>query len=215
MSEVRKHNTKDSAWVVLHGVVYDLTEFLADHPAVEQVVLDWAGKDATKFWSAIHKKDWIQVYTRPEWRLGPLGPEPTVPVSEELKKAQDEIRTLKAELAQITAAPTKPSRGLQDALTATQAAQVVPRATSLLAEVQDCPRVELKGRRVVVIGHGPVGHDFIVKLVGMVGDGALDITVVGEELRMAYDQCTLRSTSSTATPRSLACAIASGSLTIR
>ena len=75
--------------------------------------------------------------------------------------------------------------------------------------------MELKGRRVVVIGHGPVGHDSIVKLVGMVGDGALDITVVGEEPRMAYDQCTSRSTSSTATPRSLAWAIASGSLTTR
>ena len=137
------------------------------------------------------------------------------PQAGELKKAHDEIRALKAELAQITAAPTKPSRGLQDALTATQAAQVVPRATSLLAEVQDCPRVELKGRRVVVIVHGPVGHDFIVKLVGMVGDGALDITMGGEEPRMAYDRCTLRSTSSTATPRSLPCAMASGSPTTR
>ena len=27
-----------------------------------------------------------------------------------------------------------------------------------------------------------------MKLVGMVGDGALDITVVGEEPRMAYDR---------------------------
>merc|ERR1719343_1666106 len=73
-------------------------------------------------------------------------------------------------------------------MTATKAAQVVPQATSLPAEVQDCPRVELKGKRVLVVGHGPVGHDFIVKLVGMVGDGALDITVVGEEPRMAYDR---------------------------
>jgi len=188
MSEVRKHNTKDSAWVVLHGKVYDLTAFLADHPGGEQVVLDWAGKDATKFWSAIHKQAWIQEYTKPEWCLGPLGPEPVVPVNEELKKAQDEIKTLKAELVRITAAPTKPSKGLQDALTATKAAQVAPQAMSLPAEAEECSRLELKGKRVVVIGHGPVGHDFIVKLVGMVGDGALDITVVGEEPRMAYDR---------------------------
>jgi len=188
MSEVRKHNTKDSAWVVLHGKVYDLTAFLADHPGGEQVVLDWAGKDATKFWSAIHKQAWIQEYTKPEWCLGPLGPEPVVPVNEELKKAQDEIKTLKAELVRITAAPTKPSKGLQDALTATKAAQVAPQAMSLPAEAEECSRLELKGKRVVVIGHGPVGHDFIVKLVGMVGDGALDITGVGEEPRMAYDR---------------------------
>jgi len=85
-------------------------------------VLDWAGKDATKFRAAIHKKDWIQVYTRPEWSLGPLRPEPTVPVSEELNKAQGEIWTLKAELARVTTAPTKPFKGVQDDPTATQAA---------------------------------------------------------------------------------------------
>merc|ERR1719356_152697 len=50
------------------------------------------------------------------------------------------------------------------------------------------PRVELSGRKIVVVGHGPVGHDFVVKLLGMVGDGALDITVFGEEPRMAYDR---------------------------
>jgi len=188
MSEVKKHNSKDSAWVVLHGKVYDLTEFLPDHPGGDKVVLDWAGKDATKFWSAIHKPDWIQEYAKPEWCLGPLGPEPTVPVNEELRKAQEEIKSLKAELAQLTAAPSRPSQGLKEAFVATKAAQVVPQASSLSAEVEVSPRVELKGKRIAVVGHGPVGHDFIVKLVGMVGDGALDITVVGEEPRMAYDR---------------------------
>merc|ERR1719329_516060 len=48
--------------------------------------------------------------------------------------------------------------------------------------------VKLVGRKIVVVGHGPVGHDFVVKLVGAVGDGALDITVLGEEPRMAYDR---------------------------
>jgi len=44
MSEVQKHNTKDSAWVVLHGQIYDLTEFLQDHPGGADVVLKWSGK---------------------------------------------------------------------------------------------------------------------------------------------------------------------------
>ena len=48
--------------------------------------------------------------------------------------------------------------------------------------------MELIGRKVVVIGHGPVGHDLVVKLVGMVGHGALEVTVFGEEPRMAYDR---------------------------
>merc|ERR1719253_1816182 len=32
MSEVQKHTTKESAWVVLHDQIYDLTQFLDDHP---------------------------------------------------------------------------------------------------------------------------------------------------------------------------------------
>jgi len=52
----------------------------------------------------------------------------------------------------------------------------------------ETPKVTLTGRKVVVVGHGPVGHDFVVKLVGMVGDGALEISVLGEEPRLAYDR---------------------------
>merc|ERR1719419_938927 len=49
-------------------------------------------------------------------------------------------------------------------------------------------RLQLSGRRILVVGYGPVGHDFVVKLLGMVGDGALEVTVLGEEPRMAYDR---------------------------
>eukprot|EP00974_Lingulodinium_polyedra_P105732 10235494-Lingulodinium_polyedra.AAC.1 len=53
-----RHASGGSAWVVLHGQVYDLTAFLADHPGGEEMVLKWAGKNATMLWSAIHKKEW-------------------------------------------------------------------------------------------------------------------------------------------------------------
>jgi len=95
MSEVAKHKGKDSCWVVLFGKVYDLTEFLADHPGGEDVVLKWSGKDATKFWSAIHKEAWIQEYLKPEWCLGPVGPERAATKSidaEAIKKYETEIQ---------------------------------------------------------------------------------------------------------------------------
>jgi nitrite reductase (NADH) large subunit len=193
MSEVKKHTTKESCWVVLHGNVYDLTEFLPDHPGGDKVVLQWAGKDATKFWSAIHKPEWIQEYAKPEWCLGPLGPEPAVPENTQLKEKEDEIKVLKAEIARLTLAPTRPSQGLKDAMGAAASAQsasksVTADAPPKLDISQETPRIALKGRRIAVVGHGPVGHDFIMKLVGMVGNGALDITVIGEECRMAYDR---------------------------
>jgi len=190
MSEVKKHTTKESAWVVLHGNVYDLTGFLQDHPGGEQVILDWAGKDATKFWSAIHKKEWIQEYIKPEWCLGPLGPEPKGADDAKVKALEEEVKALKVELARMTALPTKPSQGLQSALAVAKLVTAPAGKVDAAPAVSKEPpaRVKLSGRRVVVVGHGPVGHDFVMKLVGMVGDGALDITVLGEEPRMAYDR---------------------------
>jgi nitrite reductase (NADH) large subunit len=197
LSEVKKHTTKDSAWVILHNQVYDLTSFLADHPGGEEVVLKWAGRDATKFWSAIHKKEWIQEYLKPEACLGPLGPEPLASAGGDgkLKQLEEEHATLKKQLESLMAPPTRSSQGLVDAMQAAKLGQErskqgpAPDMSPVITDETKPPaRVELSGRKVVVVGHGPVGHDFVVKLVGMVGDGSLDITVLGEEPRMAYDR---------------------------
>lgn len=42
--EVSKHNTASSCWVIIDGYVYDVTQFLPDHPGGQQSVLRWAGK---------------------------------------------------------------------------------------------------------------------------------------------------------------------------
>merc|ERR1719247_3954369 len=127
MSEVQKHTTKESAWVVLHDKIYDLTQFLDDHPGGHEVVLKWAGKDATKFWSCIHKKEWIAEYIKDEWCLGPVGPEPKVVADDgALKKVKEENEKLKAELARLMAPPTRPSQGLQDAMQAAKLVKDLP-----------------------------------------------------------------------------------------
>lgn len=48
MSEVSRHNRMDDAWVVLHGVVYDITSYLQYHPGGEEILLECAGQDVTK-----------------------------------------------------------------------------------------------------------------------------------------------------------------------
>lgn len=30
--EVAKHNSRESCWIIVHGKVYDVTEFLDEHP---------------------------------------------------------------------------------------------------------------------------------------------------------------------------------------
>uniref|UniRef100_A0A7S1TD50 Cytochrome b5 heme-binding domain-containing protein n=1 Tax=Compsopogon caeruleus TaxID=31354 RepID=A0A7S1TD50_9RHOD len=48
MLELQQHTKKQSCWMVIHGDVYDVTPFLLDHPGGDDVLLDWAGKDATR-----------------------------------------------------------------------------------------------------------------------------------------------------------------------
>uniref|UniRef100_J3MTP8 nitrate reductase (NADH) n=1 Tax=Oryza brachyantha TaxID=4533 RepID=J3MTP8_ORYBR len=54
MSEVRKHASRDSAWIVVHGHVYDCTAFLKDHPGGADSILINAGTDCTEEFDAIH-----------------------------------------------------------------------------------------------------------------------------------------------------------------
>ncbi|OVA08942.1 Oxidoreductase [Macleaya cordata] len=54
MSEVKKHSSADSAWIVVHGHVYDCTGFLKDHPGGTDSILINAGTDCTEEFDAIH-----------------------------------------------------------------------------------------------------------------------------------------------------------------
>ncbi|CAA6664921.1 unnamed protein product [Spirodela intermedia] len=56
MSEVRRHSTRDSAWIVVHGRVYDCTSFLKDHPGGADSILINAGTDCTEDFDAIHSE---------------------------------------------------------------------------------------------------------------------------------------------------------------
>ncbi|KAG6388732.1 hypothetical protein SASPL_150164 [Salvia splendens] len=53
-SEVQKHNSADSAWIIVHGHVYDCTRFLKYHPGGADSILINAGTDCTEEFDAIH-----------------------------------------------------------------------------------------------------------------------------------------------------------------
>nr|XP_048322594.1 cytochrome b5-like [Ziziphus jujuba var. spinosa] len=46
--EVAQHKSKKDCWFVINGRVLDVTKFLEEHPGGEEVLLESAGKDATK-----------------------------------------------------------------------------------------------------------------------------------------------------------------------
>jgi len=47
-AELAQHSTRADCWTAIHGVVYDVTSFLDEHPGGAKVMLKYAGADSTK-----------------------------------------------------------------------------------------------------------------------------------------------------------------------
>ncbi|KAG9943327.1 L-lactate dehydrogenase, partial [Aureobasidium melanogenum] len=69
LREVSEHNTAESCWVVINDTVYDVTEFLPQHPGGESSILSWAGKNATEEYEMIHPPGMLDTLP-PGSRLG-------------------------------------------------------------------------------------------------------------------------------------------------
>ncbi|KAF1930591.1 uncharacterized protein M421DRAFT_377288 [Didymella exigua CBS 183.55] len=86
--EVQKHATEDDCWVVINGLVYNMTEFLEAHPGGRSAILQQAGKDASVKFTLLHPPDAIGTLP-PEYCLGPIDPD-TLPAPEEQELMDDE-----------------------------------------------------------------------------------------------------------------------------
>ncbi|XP_057672905.1 cytochrome b5-like [Diorhabda carinulata] len=50
LEEISKHDGKQDArtWIIIRDVVYDVTNYLDNHPGGGELITEWAGKDGTK-----------------------------------------------------------------------------------------------------------------------------------------------------------------------
>lgn len=57
LDEIAWHDTPDDCWFAIYDYVYDCTPFIRDHPGGDDVLLEYAGRDATlAFIGAGHSK---------------------------------------------------------------------------------------------------------------------------------------------------------------
>lgn len=54
MAEVKQHRSKDDAWLVLKGKVYNVTPYLKFHPGGLDWIMKGAGLDATSLFNKYH-----------------------------------------------------------------------------------------------------------------------------------------------------------------
>ncbi|KAK6949536.1 hypothetical protein Daesc_009619 [Daldinia eschscholtzii] len=62
LEEVAKHNKKEDLWVVVKGVVMDLTNWLEEHPGGPQAIMNFMGRDATEEFEMLHDDEVIPKY---------------------------------------------------------------------------------------------------------------------------------------------------------
>lgn len=92
LSDVANHNTNGDGWIVINGVVWDVTDFAAKHPGGQEVIEEHLGKDGSETYNEIHGPGLISTLGEGK-RIGEcheksLKKEPTSKSKDGVKKKQ-------------------------------------------------------------------------------------------------------------------------------
>lgn len=93
LDEVGKHNRMDDAWIAFDGGVYDVSDFVHNHPGGSEILEEWLGKDISSAFRDIHTHSPSAKDVLLTMRVGHLAgaAEKTVGESEAQKLAQKVI----------------------------------------------------------------------------------------------------------------------------
>ncbi|KAG2043909.1 glyoxylate dehydrogenase [Suillus americanus] len=101
---VAEHATASSCWIIVHGKVYDVTDFLPEHPGGSKIILKYAGADATEAYDPIHPPDAITTHLPKDKHLGIVDPNTVVKVVKQVtaeEKRRQELMVARPSLDEI------------------------------------------------------------------------------------------------------------------
>lgn len=88
-TELSQHDSPSDAWLLINGVVWDVTDFAPNHPGGIEIIHEYLGRDATKAYNEVHGPSLVSKHLDSSKRKGQLD-ESTI--TEEWKKQQaDEV----------------------------------------------------------------------------------------------------------------------------
>ncbi|KAL2108401.1 hypothetical protein VUR80DRAFT_3825 [Thermomyces stellatus] len=93
LDEVAKHNSRESCWVILYDTVYDVTDFLDEHPAGPTAILRLAGKDATEEYDPIHPPGTLEQYLGDKNKVGKVDTAALPKKPSDAEKREQDIAT--------------------------------------------------------------------------------------------------------------------------
>lgn len=66
LAEVASHHRLEDCWMAIEGAVYDLTDYVGRHPAPDEVLAAWCGREATE---GMQTKDRGREHSSRAWRM--------------------------------------------------------------------------------------------------------------------------------------------------
>lgn len=93
MEEVRRHCSRDDAWIVLRGLVYNVTQYLRYHPGSVEEILRSAGDDSTVLFEEVHP--WVSEAILEPCCVGKLAPPMAAQSAQQAGLHPDEWRSFR------------------------------------------------------------------------------------------------------------------------
>ena len=60
--QVATHNKENDCYIIIKGIVYDVTKFLPVHPAGKKILLNYAGTDASEIFNYFHGEQVLEKF---------------------------------------------------------------------------------------------------------------------------------------------------------
>ena len=85
--EIEEHNDDKSLWVVIHGVVYDVTNYALEHPGGIGILLEHAGIDGTDDFEDVGHSDDAKELMK-SFKIGIVKPDENKKDDKEVSKSK-------------------------------------------------------------------------------------------------------------------------------